>query len=84
MSKVVQFQSLSSAVEAAFWHELGQKKIDLFKLDDKPQPIHGYYTTGTVEEIQPRICLDFGAFSNSKFALILHNYLFFKFFKFGF
>ena len=43
---LLQFVAFSSAVEATFWHSLSTRKIDLYKLDDTPQTILGYYSTG--------------------------------------
>ncbi|CAG8597959.1 17823_t:CDS:10 [Racocetra persica] len=45
-SNLVQFVPFSSAVEAPFWHTLSTRKIDLYKLDDAPQNILGYYSVG--------------------------------------
>ncbi|PFX29993.1 Ubiquitin-like modifier-activating enzyme ATG7 [Stylophora pistillata] len=39
----VQFAPYSSAVDAAFWHRLTQNKLEIYQLDDKPQPLQGYY-----------------------------------------
>ena len=71
MTQVLQFQPLNSAVEAAFWHELGEMKIDHFKLDDKARPVQAYYSTGTTEEIPPRVCLGSNALSTAKCPLFL-------------
>jgi len=68
MAQVLQFQPLNSAVEAAFWHELGEMKIDHFKLDDKARPVQAYYSTGTTEEIPPRLCLGSNALSTARSA----------------
>ncbi|KAI9143283.1 hypothetical protein BKA69DRAFT_1026812 [Paraphysoderma sedebokerense] len=48
MSSLLQFQPFSSAVDATFWLSFSQRKIDLFRLNDEPVPIHAYYTTGQV------------------------------------
>ncbi|KAI9356997.1 hypothetical protein DFJ73DRAFT_821772 [Zopfochytrium polystomum] len=45
-SGLVQFEPLSSAVDAIFWHQLSEKKVDLFRLDDSAKPIDGYYVLG--------------------------------------
>ncbi|CAG8519675.1 3466_t:CDS:10 [Gigaspora rosea] len=45
-SNLVQFVPFSSAVEAPFWHTLSTRKIDVYKLDDTPQSILGYYSVG--------------------------------------
>ncbi|CAG8702563.1 14608_t:CDS:1, partial [Acaulospora morrowiae] len=69
---LVQFVTFSSAVEASFWHNLSTRKIDLYKLDDAPQKLVGYYTTGHFLQSQnsteaniavpARLCLGTGAF----------------------
>ncbi|KAH8556407.1 hypothetical protein BGW37DRAFT_536498 [Umbelopsis sp. PMI_123] len=64
MSKIVQFASFQSAVEAPFWHALAKKKLDVFQLSDDEQEIVGFYTsgqsvqdttTGKLVEIPPRL-----------------------------
>ncbi|KAJ3285899.1 Autophagy protein 7 [Borealophlyctis nickersoniae] len=43
---ILQFEPFNSAVESTFWHALTRNKIDLYRLDDTPKDITGYYTTG--------------------------------------
>jgi len=38
---LLQFDPLTSAVEAPFWQVLTQRKMDIFKLDDSHKPITG-------------------------------------------
>ncbi|CAG8483624.1 5517_t:CDS:10 [Ambispora leptoticha] len=82
MTTLVQFVPFSSAVEAPFWHTLSTRKIDLYKLDDTPQNIVGYYSTGhsitnskdpkEVNVILPsRLCLGTGAFDSEEVFKIL-------------
>lgn len=66
-TQVLQFQPLNSAVEAAFWHELGEAKIEKFKLDDKARPVVAYYAAGTHEEVPPRVCLGSNALTAPRF-----------------
>ena len=80
MSDILQFQPLNSAVEAVFWHELGEFKIDHLKLDDGSKPIWGYFTTGNSEELPARLCVGSGAFQSK----ITYDTLFFFFFFFDF
>ncbi|RIA85270.1 hypothetical protein C1645_782203 [Glomus cerebriforme] len=71
---LVQFVPYSSAVEAAFWHTLSTRKIDLYKLDDTSHDILGYYSTGHTITSQhateanismpARLCLGTGAFDD--------------------
>lgn len=42
----LQFVPFSSALDAGFWHELTQKKLNEYKLDESPKPIRGYYYNG--------------------------------------
>ncbi|KAG9294887.1 hypothetical protein G9A89_003227 [Geosiphon pyriformis] len=69
---LLQFASFSSAVEAPFWQNFSTRKIDLYKLDDAPLSIIGYYSTGhSISSNDPteanivmptRLCLGPGAF----------------------
>ena len=45
--KPLQFAPLSSALDAGFWHQLSQLKLDVYGLDDKARDISGFYTNGT-------------------------------------
>lgn len=42
----LQFAPFSSALEAGFWHELTQKKLNDYRLDESPKSIKGYYYNG--------------------------------------
>lgn len=42
----LQFAPFSSALEAGFWHQLTQKKLDDYRLDESPKCIKGYYYNG--------------------------------------
>ncbi|KAI3369933.1 hypothetical protein L3Q82_024739, partial [Scortum barcoo] len=42
----LQFAPFSSALEAGFWHQLTQKKINDYRLDESPKSIKGYYYNG--------------------------------------
>lgn len=42
----LQFAPFSSALEAGFWHQLTQKKLNDFRLDESPKCIKGYYYNG--------------------------------------
>lgn len=48
----VQFAPYSSAVDAAFWHRLTQNKLEIYQLDDKPQPLQGYYVNSEYGSIR--------------------------------
>ncbi|XP_022783406.1 LOW QUALITY PROTEIN: ubiquitin-like modifier-activating enzyme ATG7 [Stylophora pistillata] len=62
----VQFAPYSSAVDAAFWHRLTQNKLEIYQLDDKPQPLQGYYVNSDPSGLVCRFNLDYNAFSIEK------------------
>ncbi|KAL2919148.1 Autophagy protein 7 [Polyrhizophydium stewartii] len=43
---LLQFEPFQSAIEATFWHTLGNNKINVYKLDDATVPIQGFYSSG--------------------------------------
>ena len=57
----LQFAPLSSAVDGAFWHELGERKIQHYKLDTSAKPIYGTYRTGWDPAIAARLAVGTGA-----------------------
>lgn len=42
----LQFAPFSSALDAGFWHELTQRKLNEYRLDESPKVIKGYYYNG--------------------------------------
>lgn len=42
----LQFAPFCSALEAGFWHQLTQKKLNDYRLDESPKSIKGYYYNG--------------------------------------
>ncbi|XP_075997157.1 ubiquitin-like modifier-activating enzyme ATG7 [Genypterus blacodes] len=58
----LQFAPFSSALEAGFWHQLTQKKLDDFRLDESPKNIKGYYYNGDPVGLPTRLTLEFSAF----------------------
>lgn len=42
----LQFAPFSSALEAGFWHQLTQKKLNDYRLDESPKSIKGFYYNG--------------------------------------
>ncbi len=42
----LQFAPFSSALEAGFWHQLTQKKLNDYRLDESSKCIKGYYYNG--------------------------------------
>ncbi|XP_006631169.2 ubiquitin-like modifier-activating enzyme ATG7 [Lepisosteus oculatus] len=58
----LQFAPFSSALEAGFWHELTQKKLNDYRLDESPKSIKGYYYNGDPVGLPTRLTLEFSAF----------------------
>lgn len=42
----LQFAPFNSALDVGFWHELTQKKLNEYRLDEAPKDIKGYYYNG--------------------------------------
>ena len=40
---ILQFEPLSSAIEASFWHKLAKNKLDSYQLDDSEKTLVGFY-----------------------------------------
>uniref|UniRef100_A0A674NUA7 Ubiquitin-like modifier-activating enzyme ATG7 n=1 Tax=Takifugu rubripes TaxID=31033 RepID=A0A674NUA7_TAKRU len=59
---VLQFAPFSSALEAGFWHQLTQKKLNDYRLDESPKCIKGYYYNGDPLGLPTRLTLEFSAF----------------------
>ena len=45
-SRILQFEKLSSAVDASFWFSLAQRKLNKYQLDDSQVAIRGRYEPG--------------------------------------
>uniref|UniRef100_A0A671N172 Ubiquitin-like modifier-activating enzyme ATG7 n=1 Tax=Sinocyclocheilus anshuiensis TaxID=1608454 RepID=A0A671N172_9TELE len=58
----LQFAPFCSALEAGFWHQLTQKKLNDFRLDESPKNIKGYYYNGDPVGLPTRLTLEFSAF----------------------
>lgn len=58
----LQFAPFSSALEAGFWHQLTQKKLNEYRLDESPKSIKGYYYNGDPVGLPTRLTLEFSAF----------------------
>ncbi|XP_038628250.1 ubiquitin-like modifier-activating enzyme ATG7 isoform X1 [Tachyglossus aculeatus] len=58
----LQFAPFSSALDAGFWHELTQKKLNEYRLDETPKDIKGYYYNGDSAGLPARLTLEFSAF----------------------
>ncbi|XP_077058724.1 ubiquitin-like modifier-activating enzyme ATG7 [Siphateles boraxobius] len=58
----LQFSPFFSALEAGFWHQLTQKKLNDYHLDESPKNIKGYYYNGDPDGLPTRLTLEFSAF----------------------
>lgn len=58
----LQFAPFSSALEAGFWHQLTQKKLNDYRLDESPKSIKGFYYNGDAAGLPARLTLEFNAF----------------------
>ncbi|KAG7257811.1 hypothetical protein CRUP_002632, partial [Coryphaenoides rupestris] len=58
----LQFAPFSSALEAGFWHQLTQKKLNDYRLDESPKCIKAYYYNGDPINLPTRLTLEFSAF----------------------
>uniref|UniRef100_A0AAQ4QJ93 Ubiquitin-like modifier-activating enzyme ATG7 n=1 Tax=Gasterosteus aculeatus aculeatus TaxID=481459 RepID=A0AAQ4QJ93_GASAC len=58
----LQFAPFSSALEAGFWHQLTQKKLNDYRLDESAKSIKGYYYNGDPLGLPTRLTLEFSAF----------------------
>ncbi|XP_031424314.1 ubiquitin-like modifier-activating enzyme ATG7 isoform X2 [Clupea harengus] len=58
----LQFAPFCSALEAGFWHQLTQKKLNDYRLDESPKSIKGYYYNGDPDGLPTRLTLEFSAF----------------------
>nr|KAF6419927.1 autophagy related 7 [Molossus molossus] len=61
----LQFAPFSSALDVGFWHELTQKKLNEYRLDETPKDIKGYYYNGDSAGLPARLTLEFSAFDMS-------------------
>ncbi|XP_006117674.1 ubiquitin-like modifier-activating enzyme ATG7 isoform X1 [Pelodiscus sinensis] len=58
----LQFAPFASALDVGFWHELTQKKLNEYRLDETPKSIKGYYYNGDPFGLPARLTLEFSAF----------------------
>ncbi|KAI9268978.1 hypothetical protein BDA99DRAFT_503146 [Phascolomyces articulosus] len=52
-SSILQFTPFASSVDAAFWQELANKKLNVLKLSEASQPVYAYYATGHSQQTHP-------------------------------
>lgn len=48
---IVHFDPFVSRVESGFWHELGERKLEKYKLSVEEQRIGGCYSNGKYPEL---------------------------------
>ncbi|KAE8612792.1 hypothetical protein XENTR_v10012990 [Xenopus tropicalis] len=58
----LQFVPFTSALDAGFWHQLTQKKLNEYRLDETPKEIKGHYYNGDPAGLPTRLTLEFSAF----------------------
>ncbi|KAM4022946.1 ubiquitin-like modifier-activating enzyme ATG7 [Anomaloglossus baeobatrachus] len=58
----LQFVPFASALDAGFWHQLTQKKLNEYRLDESAKPIQGHYYNGDPPGLPSRLTLEFSAF----------------------
>jgi len=46
MQNILQFDPFVSRIDAGFWHELAQRKLEKYKLSEEKQKIQGSYGNG--------------------------------------
>lgn len=61
----LQFVPFASALDAGFWHQLTQKKLNEYRLDESAKPIKGYYYNGDPSGLPTRLTLEFSAFDTN-------------------
>ena len=67
------FQPFSSTVDILFWRTFSEKKLEIFKLSDKPVDILGQYPCGASFEGSPSaLSLDAQAFDKELRFFFLH------------
>ncbi|RKP07336.1 hypothetical protein THASP1DRAFT_17212 [Thamnocephalis sphaerospora] len=44
---LLQFEPFGSVVDPGFWHQLGLRKLDIYRLDQSEQPLVGWYSVAT-------------------------------------
>ncbi|KAL5274081.1 ATG7 family protein [Megaselia abdita] len=63
--EILQFLPFKSFVNSSFWHKLAELKIDVLKLSDTPETVHGFYSSFQAKSHLLEV--DYSAF-NSEFT----------------
>ncbi|XP_051528296.1 LOW QUALITY PROTEIN: ubiquitin-like modifier-activating enzyme ATG7 [Myxocyprinus asiaticus] len=61
-ARKLQFAPFCSALEVGFWHQLTQKKLNDYRIDESPKNIKGYYYNGDPVGLPTRLTLEFSEF----------------------
>lgn len=71
MEKIIKFVPFASAIDLGFWFELSKRKLDIFKLDEKPIKASGYFPISKNSEQPPIFIIDSESFEiDSKYKVI--------------
>lgn len=62
---ILQFSPFSSVLDPGFWYQLTKRKLDVYKLDDQPVKIGGWYTNGEAPGLVPLANVDYTAFDDN-------------------
>ena len=62
------FNPFQSTLDAGFWHELGRRKLEKYRLSSDPVPITGTYTNSCLPDLPMALSLDYGAFEEEPTA----------------
>ncbi|XP_014676491.1 PREDICTED: ubiquitin-like modifier-activating enzyme ATG7 [Priapulus caudatus] len=61
---LLQFVPFSSALDGSFWHALTKNKLEVYRLDEAPRSVHGFYSNGYAEGLPSSMNLDMTAFDD--------------------
>ncbi|XP_013775527.1 ubiquitin-like modifier-activating enzyme ATG7 [Limulus polyphemus] len=66
--KLLQFAPFSSCLDPGFWYQLTQRKVNIYKLDDSPVSISGFYSNGEAPGLPVLANIDYTAFDGNRKA----------------
>ena len=64
-AQLLQFAPFQSTLDAGFWHELGRRKLEQYRLSSDPVDIRGHYTNASLPDLPISLSLDYGAFEET-------------------
>lgn len=62
---MLQFLPFVSRLEAGFWHELGRRKLECFKLSEAQQELHGSFSNTSVPGLPQHFTLEYTSFDEA-------------------